>query len=119
MEIEITRKFEVTEEDINHLMVAAFEGGINYWCGRVEIVDDPADKDCASEIIAHGGTLRLYDAETDDTWLMKRDNVLNGIKIMLEDERFFTSFDDLMENHDADTADAIVQYALFEEIVFG
>lgn len=119
MEIKITKTFEVTEKDINDLMVTAFEGGINYWCGHVEIVDNPADKDCASEIIAHGGTLRLHDAETDDTWLMKRDNVLNGIKMTLENERFFHSFEDLMENHDAFTADSIVQYALFEEIVFG
>ena len=112
---------KITNENINDLMVCALEGGINYWCGRVKITKLP--KDCgediiASDVISRGGELTLYDAESDDKWILRKENFLKGIeKTMVWGD--FKSIEDLIDNHDAETADVLLQYALFDDIVFG
>lgn len=113
---------EITAENINDLLTTAFEGGINYWCSNVEILNLPreyeADKIYASDAIAIGGELRLYDAESSDTWVLTLGKFLSGVEKTLEWGKF-ASVEDMMDNHDAETADVLIQYALFNEIVFG
>lgn len=31
---------KLTEQDIDDIMVAALEGGINYWCGEAEVIEE-------------------------------------------------------------------------------
>ncbi len=119
--LNINAKLELTEQDINDLMVTALEGGINYWCKKARISKMP--EGCtkpmyASDVISKGGTLELYDAESTDKWELTLEKFMNGVKFVCERDKY-TSAEDLIDNHDADTADAIVQYALFNEIVFG
>ena len=113
---------ELSNEDINDLMACALEGGINYWCGQVRVKDIPKEfegkYEYASEVIALGGVLELHDAESDDKWELTLEKFFHGVKLTCEDVGFISG-QDLMENHDADTADAIIQLALFNEIVFG
>ena len=122
--MEITKKFEVSAQDMEYLLVAAFEGGINYWCGQVEITKYPEDMEeeeqlYASDIIGRGGELKLYDVEEpEETWVLTQEKMLNGISKAMEWGDYGT-VEELMDAHDADTADVIVQYALFDEIVFG
>jgi hypothetical protein len=118
--IKIEKTLELTNENINDLLVTAFEGGINYWCGKVKIksIPDGADVQYASDVISIGGTLELQDIESPDKWDLTLEKMLKGIKWYCE-QNGYTNADDLMDNHDADTADAIVQYALFDEVVFG
>lgn len=119
--IRITTSYEITEEMISDLMVAAFEGGINYWCGSVKILTYPKGEEnskmYASDVISKNGTLLLFDAESSDKWILTRDKVINGIKLQCEDKNVTPT--EMYDNHDADDADAIVQFALFNEIVFG
>lgn len=126
----IDAKLEFSPEDINDLIVTALEGGINYWCRKaVKKVDPegnwfgvaPENQDkikYASDLIGYGGTLVLYDAESTDKWELTLEKFMSGVKWYCEKYKY-TNAEDLMDNHDADTADAIVQYALFNEIVFG
>lgn len=117
--IKIEKSFELSSQDIDDLMVTALEGGINYWCGKA-IMNEPEKfkGKFASDVISLGGTLTLCDAESDDKWELTLEKFMNGIKYVVE--RFgYTDAEDLMDNQDADTADLIVQYALFNEIVFG
>ena len=119
MEIEIILRQKITEEMLGNLMVTAFEGGINYWCKKVKVIKFPISGDLdwlASDVIAHGGDLKLYDDESDDTWILNREMLLKGIKMYCEDWEI--GVEEMYENHDALTADAIVQYALFNEIIF-
>ena len=120
--IKIEKTLTFTDENIGDLLVTAFEGGINYWCGKVKIISVPKEHEgkyeFASDVIALGGVLKLYDAETSDTWELTLDKFLKGL------ERYckitdIESAEELMDNHDADTADGIIQYALFEKIIFG
>lgn len=122
-EIEIKNTLTVTAEDIDDIMSAAFEGGINYWCGKAKVIGEYLGE-YASEQISRGGCIRIYDAETDDTWVLTREKLLNGIKLAYQDNVYSDyewcngkSLDCCMI--DAEVADVIIQYALFEEIVFG
>lgn len=55
----------LTQQDIDDIMVAALEGGINYWCRKAEAVGGYLGE-CASDQISRGGSLILYDAEGSD-----------------------------------------------------
>jgi hypothetical protein len=117
----VKKTFEFTEQNINDLMVTALEGGINYWCRKAKITKIPegvGNNIYASDLISKDGTLELYDIESTDKWELTLEKFLNGVKYVCE-RNGYTDADDLMDNYDADTADAIVQYALFNEIVFG
>jgi len=117
--VKVAFEIEVSEQDMEDIMVTALEGGINYWCGKCKILRNPADKDYASEVVAYGGVLELTDAEDpDEKWFLDQQKLLKGFAKGMEWGNFAT-VEDLMDSHDAETADVIVQYALFDEIVFG
>lgn len=121
--IEINKKYIVTSEDIDDIMCAALEGGINYWCRKAEVVGEYLG-DYASEQISRGGTLILYDAESSDKWELNLENLLCGIEKAIE-ENWYPEYEWLEDGRletsqiDAEVADVIVQLALFDEIVFG
>ena len=72
----------------------------------------------ASDVIGYGGKLKLTDVEDDDeVWDLDLPKMLKGIAMYCQKNNIAPS--DLMDNYDADTADGIVQYALFDEITFG
>lgn len=77
----------------------------------------------AHEQIARGGSLMLYDAESSDKWELTLDKFLRGLVQAIEDgvpvaiDAGSGSIDP--SEVDADGADMIIQYALFEEVVFG
>ena len=127
--LKVTMEHEFTIQDICDLMVTALEGGINYWCRKAEkklnsdgtyfgVAEEDQNKvDYASDLIAYNGTLILYDAESDDKWELTLDKFLEGIKRQCINRSIALS--DLLDNHDACDADCIVQYAIFNELVFG
>lgn len=123
-EIEIVRKYTITDEDIDDIMCSALEGGINYWCCEVEVVGDYLGE-YASEQISRGGELMLHDIEDyNETWTLDKNKLINGIKMAIANNDFadYEWYANGMIDTcqiDADVADVIVQYALFNEIVFG
>jgi hypothetical protein len=126
--VTIEQNHEFTSEDLNDLTVSALEGGINYWCRKAVIKldenknylgiseEDAPNVQFASDVIGYGGTLVLYDAESSDKWELTLDMFLKGIARYCKENN--ENLSDLLDNHDADTADSIVQYALFDEIVY-
>jgi hypothetical protein len=125
----ITQTHEFSPEDINDIIAGALEGGINYWCRKGVIKKNkvthdffgvlPEDQDkvkFASDVIGYGGTLILYDAESDDKWELTLENVLKGIKTHCTN--IGRSLSDLIDSYDASDSDAIIQYAIFGEQVF-
>ena len=114
--------FKLTEEDIDDIMDAALYG-INYWCSEVEIVGERLG-DYASDQISRGGTLKMYDAESDDVWELTLEKFLKGFKLWVangDDEYGALQSDGTVDTGEIDSAmaDMIIQYALFDEIVFG
>lgn len=121
---EIIKPVNITNEQINDLMVAALEGGINYWCGRVTLKEGsltPEQKEkmeYISDAISLGGVLIIEDVETDETWELTKDKFLTGVEKTIEWGEF-KNVEEMFDNHDAETADVLLQYAIFGEIVFG
>lgn len=128
--VKVAMSHEFSTQDINDLVCTALEGGINYWCRKAKMLKDNkhfkivgvSDEDqdkiqYASDVIGYGGTLVLYDAESDDKWELTRDKMLKGIKKHCKEMAINPA--NLMDNYDAGDADCIVQYALFDEITFG
>lgn len=113
-------EYNISEQDLEDLVITAFEGGINYWCGSVEIVDETTYSGMlASEVLAkHGGELILNDCESDDHWSLTRDNLLKAIPAVMTHFGYGT-VREIIDEHDVEVADVLIQYALFDKIVFG
>lgn len=116
-------KANLTQENIDDIMVSALEGGINYWCGKAEVVEEKRVADWGHEQIARGGVLVLHDIEDpDETWELNLEKFLNGFKLWLENggDQYDAVEDGEVDccNIDAVCADEIIQYALFGEVQF-
>lgn len=120
--ITVAISFVVTDEDIDDIMSATLDGGITYWCGRAEVVGDYLGE-YASDQISRGGTLRLYDLEEPETYYeLTLDKFLVGLRLWIENERAFALTEEGrldVGEIDANAADCIIQYALFNELVYG
>lgn len=123
--IQAVLQIVITQEDIDDIMVSALEGGIIYWCDRAK-VDDRSLGKYASEQISQGGTLILHDMEEDRNELLTKEKLLQGIKMYAEQPKHGDIFEVIdHELHidcgmvDADVADAIIQYAIFSDIIYG
>ena len=110
----------LSQQDIDDIMVTALEGGINYWCRKAKVVGEYLGE-CASEQISRGGTLVLYDAESSDKWELTLEKFLNGVKMYFEQGCHVQVEDNAIDAGDIDAGDAdcIIQFALFGKEVFG
>lgn len=122
-EFKAKRTVIVTQEDIDDIMASALEGGITYWCCKAEVVQDKYYGEFASDQISRGGSLRLYDNEDDEQYILTLDKFLKGVRLAIKDGYGNDWFsDDARLNCaviDGEAADIIVQMALFGEVVFG
>ena len=113
---------KLTQQDIDDIMVAALEGGIDYWCFKAEVVGDYLGE-YASEQISRGGMLKLYDIESGDKYWLDLEKFLNGFRLWLENGGDQYGAVQGREwdycNIDAGCADEIIQYALFGEVIYG
>lgn len=119
--VSVVINFVVSDEDSDDIMSAALDGGITYWCCKAEVIGEYLGE-YASEQIARGGSLKLYDMEDDTVSELTLDKFLNGLRLWIENERAFvlTNAGRLdVGQIDALAADAIIQYALFNDVVYG
>jgi hypothetical protein len=115
---------ELTEKDIETIIVNGLEGGIGYWAQLdntgISWVTKPKDEPIstwATKNILEGGCICLLDSEGDEQgiWVLTLDKLIQGYKLNYEKR----SWDNDIENGDATTADCIIQYALFGTVVYG
>ena len=122
--VHIERDIKLTTEDIDDIMVAALEGGCNYWCSEAEVVEERRCADWGHEQIVRGGALIFHDIEDyDEKWELDLEKFLKGFKLWVEqglDEYGAVQKDGTVDccQIDAACADEIVQLALFGEIMF-
>lgn len=115
----------ITNEDIDDIMCSALEGGINYWCCKAEVVGEYL-AEYGSEQISRGGKLRLYDSEENKVYELTREKFMKGLRMYFikpipryflecvgHEVRLDTCY------ADADVADSIIQYALFDDVIYG
>lgn len=115
----------VTQEDIDDIMAGALEGGINYWCGEAEVVGNYLGE-YANEQISRGGQLILHDIEEDETYTLDREKFMKGLKMYFEKPHPYDILEEIDNklridtcNADGTVCDMIIQYALFDDIIFG
>ena len=109
---------KLTDQDIDDIMSSALDGGIGYWCEKAVVVGGKYFGEYASEQISRGGSLMLHHEDGKNELTIK--NLLKGIKRVIAEGRL-TVNDGRIDCGDVDgeIADMIVQYAIFDELVFG
>lgn len=117
-------EINLTQQDIDDIMVSALEGGITSWCCKAEVIEEKRCGDWGHEQIARGGALILHDAESDKQWRLTLEKFLNGVKLWIQngdDQYGALQSDGTLDicAIDSDMADMIVQYAIFGEVMFG
>lgn len=130
-------------ESLNFLVCDAFEGGIGYWAmldnttkeykeARRRLLDIGAKNICYEDILVemllNGDSIILYDAEDEDeVYRLNLGKLANGFVMFLQNDAdnegyFYNLREDyemICEDLDSSDADCIVQYALFNDIIFG
>lgn len=119
----------LTEQDIQDIVIIALEGGIGYWAclDDTDASGDKTTSEWAADVLLTGGSLTFTDAEGDpddpdtESWTLTLDKLLNGIKLYFEDGCHVKVEDNSIDTSDIDAndADCIVQFALFGEVVYG
>ena len=112
---------QISNEDIDCIMALALSDGITDWCSQAKVVGGVRLGEYNSDQISRGGALQLYDAEGfERPWVLDRDKFIAGFAKFLgrggapcvEGDRIDVCM------LDSDSADVIIQYALFGELVF-
>lgn len=130
-DVEIKKTIKFTEEDLKDILCSCFEGGCSYWC----CIDNTISEwdEAANELHLHGNTeptiedimlqimidnkaVRLIDEEDDVVLFMTLNSFLKGIELSIA-EGFWSGEDTIVV--DGVVGDAIIQYAVFGEQVYG
>lgn len=124
-EFEYTVTKKITDEQIADLIIDGIESGTTYWAfihNDTTEFEKCYEKDlCTSEAIAeiilNGGAVEITDLEDSDNPKHKLtlERLLKGIQLNAEQR----PWDSDLDNYDSGTSDAIIQYALYDELVFG
>ena len=119
--VQITKEY--TDEDMENIVATALEGGIGYWACLDNSTDDfkdqpevtPVSERCW-HLLKQGKELRFLDEEDDGTeYHLDLQTLLYGIEKAIESG----TWDGDMDIVDAEVADAIFQYAIFDDIIYG
>lgn len=121
--VKVTSEIEVTAENIDDIMCCALEGGICYWADAARPVGDYLGE-YAHEQISRGGKLEIHDNEEDQWNELDRDALLKGIQKAYEDgwyPKYNWCDGKTLDacNIDGEVADCIVQYAIFDNVIYG
>lgn len=123
IKLTIQMAVELKQEDIDDIMCGALEGGITYWCNYAEIAEKEYYGEFASEQISRGGSLRLYDSEEDEIYVLDLEKFVAGFKKWVSEgyDKYRAVQNGKIDccEIDAECADQIVQMALFGDIIYG
>lgn len=128
MDINVTKTFKYSRSDFEDIISSAFEDGIAYWAGLDNSTKEwekarknnrneyPTLDEIAYDILDGGKNIVLYDIEDDkERWEFGWNNLISGIEQAIANDDWNGDIDDL----DANIADIIFQYGLWNEVVYG
>lgn len=113
----------VTQEDVDDIMSTVLDSHfVQRWCSEVNVVGRYLGK-YASEQISRGGEIWFYDNEDESYYGLTLDNFTKGLKLYLtENDSAINDYGtEAMINVvfiDEEAADTIIQYALFDDIIY-
>jgi hypothetical protein len=113
----------ISENDIETIIVNGMEGGIHYWAGLnntgIEWEEKPKDEPRSTwttKLLLEGKEVEFFDIEDEsDRWTLTLEKLIQGVQLNINNR----PHDCDLEYGDATTSDCIIQYALFGKIVFG
>lgn len=120
---------KVNAEQVQNIICTALEGGIGYWAGVDNSKEDFKDKpkeiplcDWVTILLLDGRIVYFFEADTGEMDAedlqykeLTLDKLIEGVRL----NHVNRPHDNDLDNMDASTADCIIQYALFNEIVYG
>lgn len=119
-------KKTITEEEIKNLIIDSIEIGITYWATlhndteQFEKYYDETElttSEIVAEILLSGGSVKItYIEESEEP---KFDLTLDRLLVGIQKNAETRPWDCDLENYDATTCDCIIQYAIFDDIIFG
>jgi len=122
--LKITAEIVITQEDVDDIMSTALDSSmLQCWCSEVNVVGRYLGE-YASDQISRGGELELYEIEEETYRSLTLENFKTGLlKYLSEDcmpvaRRYDGTWGVDPGMIDEIAADEIIQYALFEEIVY-
>lgn len=127
----IEKELKVTTKDIVYYVLCFEACGFDYWgelcsdekdyeAARQRLTErekadmKPCYEDVLAEILESGGKLTVYDREDDKDYELTMEKLLNGWKKYVED---YNAYD--FDKYDGISADCIMQYAIFGEVIYG
>lgn len=120
---------ELSEKDIATIISGA-SYGVSYWCSEMTVGKEVYNKyrkedDCVEDVqaraIKDGNPMIFRDSEDyDEKYYLTYDKLLKGVEKFIESGRC-VNINEIFEegNEDSDDMDCIIQYALFDKIIFG
>ena len=129
----ITHQVELDDVFFEDIICTMFEGGSNYWVGHIKIDHPDGDKPIGvpastwiSGALNKGGKITVFVLEGDESVVLVKNMIVSGlskwaenyqnhVSIVTERGKCMIDAGDI----DADDADIIFQYALFNDVVFG
>lgn len=110
-EFEYMVKCHASQEEIDDLLSCAFGGcPMQEWCDSVELLVEPTEKHSyLSEVPTRGGSLTIKVDEDENEYVLSIDNILKALGQYPID----------FEDYDSHDASAVVQTAIFGEVVYG
>lgn len=125
-EFAYTTAKKVTEEQIRNILIDGIESGIGYWAmlhndteefKKYYKTTDLAMSEIVAEILFKDGSVKITDIEEDEE--PKYDLTLERVLIGIQKNEKERPWDCDLDNYDAITADCIIQYAIFDDVIFG
>jgi len=113
----------VTPEAVANLIIAAFEGGSNYWIDKVRhISGNSNEKPYYADpqlYMDPDFLIEITDNDEEDRWNLNQRAIVRGLDLLgsVAHGRHLADF--LSENDDAETADVFLQLCLFGDVVYG
>jgi len=128
IELKIAVNIQIQNSDIDNILTTCFEGGSEYWIHQIKVVDnDHKGQKYASDVISNNGKLQIITYEGTECLLTKV-KLVKGIESWLKNYYYSpnkTKYGSDIEsefhliNWDAGDSDIILQYALFDKVVYG
>ena len=114
--------FKYDEQDMEDIVVTAFEGAIGYWAclDNTGAEWDAQDDDSATsewmwKLLKEGEEIRFLDEEdNNEVYFLTLDKLLDGIDKTISN----TAWDGDMDDLDMLVADVIFQYAMLGDVVY-
>jgi hypothetical protein len=121
--IDFNVRISVKKQDIQDLLVCAFEGGSNYWYDQLEPLKETIKTGHASDqfygnMMKHGFKLMDKEGENESTYKVTPDQFAAALKLM--HDKYPSHFNDVKtENTDASTGDIFLQLLVFGDVIYG